>query len=143
RQMIGVHERKESRENEQVIVAGLDFAGSDETQVELTSAADLKPGGRDSVALTVGSVEWVTIHGLLQPKVKVLARYEWVNLHPNELLPTLLDLLQNKWKVNRVHCDATGIGSVGTATLAKALDGGSDTRVHAVKFTGSWEAQTR
>lgn len=144
RQVVGTHERKESRTNELQIVAGLDFAGSDETQVELTSAADLRPGGRDSVALAVGAVEWITIDGVVRaPKVRTLARYEWVNLHPAELLPTIYDLLQNKWKVNRVHCDATGVGSTGTATLARNMDGGSDTRVHAVKFTGSWEAQTR
>lgn len=143
RQMMGTHERKESRTDELVIVAGLDFAGSDETQIELASAANLRPGGRDSVALTVGNVEWVTVGSFVQPKVRVLARYEWVNLHPTELLPTLLDLLRDKWKVNRVHCDATGVGSTGTAMLAKALDGGTNTRVQAVKFTGSWEAQTR
>lgn len=143
RLMIGTHERRESRGDELQIVAGLDFAGSDETQVELTSAADLRPGGRDSVALRIGAVEWITVDGLLMPKVRTLATYEWVNLHPTQMLPTLFELLQNKWQVNRVHCDATGLGSMPTATLASRLDGGTDTRVHAVKFTGSWEAQTK
>lgn len=144
RQMIGTHDRASSRTSEIAIVAGLDFAGSDETEIDLSSVAALKPSGRDSVALTVGSVEWTTVGSLLRvPKVRVLARYEWTNQHPLDLLPTLLDLLQEKWQVNRVHADATGVGSTGVAALARAIDGGSDTRVHPVKFSGTWEAQTR
>lgn len=143
RQIIGDHSPSLSRTDETQVAAGLDFAGADETQIELVSAADLKPGGRDSVALTIGAVEWVTAGGVRLPKVRVLARYEWVNLHPTELMHTLYDLLQNKWQVDRVHCDATGLGGPLTATLARNIDLGTDTRVHPVKFTGTWETQTR
>jgi hypothetical protein len=55
----GDHERQERRANERQIVAGLDFAGADEEVAGLMSLAD--PTGRDSVALTIGAVEWVRI----------------------------------------------------------------------------------
>ena len=140
RQSIGDHPRKEQRGSESVIVAGLDWAGADES-AELVSLATLSK--RDSVALVIGSVTWnKPMPGVTEPVLRILARYEWVNVHPLSMHATLYDLLQNKWRVNRLHADATGIGATGTALLAKALDNDTGRRVQPVTFDGNWNTHT-
>lgn len=79
--MIGSHSRQERRTNEPLIVAGLDFAGADERAGELVSMATAS--ARDSVALSVAAVKWVPMaDGILLPHIRVLNRYEWVNVNP-------------------------------------------------------------
>lgn len=141
RSIVGEHERREKRSKEAQVVAGLDFAGADEGAGDLVSLAS--ESARDSVALTIGGVEWASIAvGLVVPYVRILDRYEWINVNPVALHTTLYDILWNKWRVNRVHCDATGIGSASTAFLAEALNRGSD-RVQAITFDGAWATSTR
>ncbi|MFN8468567.1 MAG: hypothetical protein U0X20_23615 [Caldilineaceae bacterium] len=141
RQMIGDHQRQERRSGQAMIVAGLDFAGADE---EAAEAVSLSTGSkRDSVALTIGAVQWIKIvEGVRVPMVRVLARYEWVNVHPLSIHTTLYDILHQRWQVNRVHADATGIGTTGAAMLSKALDGGTGKRVIARTFDSAWNTQT-
>lgn len=140
RQMVGDHDRKEQRTNESIIVAGLDWAGADES-ADLISLTTLSK--RDSVALTIGMVTWnKPVAGVMEPVVRVLARYEWTNVHPLSLHNTLYELLQTKWRVNRLHADATGIGATGAAMLAKALDHESGRRVQPVTFDSNWNTQT-
>ena len=140
RQMIGTHERKDQRSGESVIVAGLDWAGADES-ADLVSLTNLSK--RDSVALTIGAVTWnKPMPGVTEPVVHILARYEWVNVHPLSMHATLYDILQNKWKINRLHSDSTGIGATGTALLAKALDHESGRRVQGITFDGNWTVHT-
>jgi hypothetical protein len=95
------------------------------------------------VALVVGSVQWVKeSEGLWVPLVRILARYEWTNVHPLSIKATLYDILQRKWRVNRLHSDATGIGATGTLELAKALDAETGKRVQPVTFDGAWKTHT-
>jgi hypothetical protein len=139
RQMIGDHPRGRKRTNEAEIVAGLDFAGADEQVSEMISLSERT--GRDSVALSIGQVDWVVIAaGIVEPVVKILDRYEWVNVHPTSLHTTLHKILNDDWRVDRLHCDATGIGEVPTAYLARALGG---QRVAAIKFDSAWTTQSR
>lgn len=142
RLMVGEHERQDRRRREAQIVAGLDFAGADELSGDLVS---LGTGSeRDSVALTIGAVEWIRVaEGVIVPHVRILDRYEWVNLNPVSLHTALYDILWNRWRVNRVHCDATGIGATSTAFLAQALNLGGLERVAGVTFDGAWKAHTR
>lgn len=141
RQMMGEHERKEERGTESIIVAGLDWAGADEDAGEIASL--MRQSKRDSVALVVGSVAFAKeTEGLYVPVVRVLARYEWTNVHPLSVKATLYDILQRKWRVNRLHSDATGIGATGTLELAKALDAESGKRVQGVVFDGAWSTHT-
>lgn len=141
RQMMGDHSRKEERESESIIVAGLDWAGADEDAGEISSL--MRQSKRDSVALSVGAVSFVKeTEGLYVPVVRALARYEWVNVHPLSLKATLYDILQRKWRVNLVHSDGTGIGATGTLELGKALDAGTGKRVTAVTFDGAWKTHT-
>lgn len=140
--MLGTHKRAEQRTAQRQIVAGIDFAGADEVAGELVSLASAS--ARDSVAVTVGAVEWLTVaEGLTVPRVEILARYEWTNVNPVTIHTALYELLANKWKVNKVHCDATGIGSASTAFLQSALDKHGDGRVTGVTFDGAWTSHTR
>lgn len=139
--MLGDHTAQTNRTTQSQIVAGLDFAGADESAGELISITS--GSKRDSVALTVGAVTWnKVIAGVVEPTVRILARYEWVNVHPLSLNNALYQLLATTWKVSRVHCDATGIGATGTALLAKQLDPANAGRVVARTFDGSWNTQT-
>lgn len=140
--MIGQHARREKREHETQVVAGLDFAGADEQTEELVSLASVSK--RDSVALSIGAVDWVQIvEGLVVPYVRCLARYEWVNVNPISLHTVLYQLLHDTWRVDRVHADATGIGETGTALLAASLNRANRERVIAIKFDSAWNTHTR
>lgn len=144
RQIVGTHERRHFRENEMLIVAGLDFAGSDESAGDLETI--MTTGGkRDSVTLTIASVIWKNIkpgETTQWPLVRVLDRYEWVNVRPDALHDTLVDIIDNKWQANRVHCDATGIGETSTAFLRAALPYGAG-RVFGQKFDAGWATHSR
>lgn len=138
--MIGGHVRQASRIQEGQIVAGLDFAGADEENAMVSLGG---PSKRDSVALSVGAVEWVQLAaGLQVPFIRILARYEWVNMNPIALQTLLYELLAERWKVDRVHCDATGIGSTATAFLAAAINKGRRERVAPITFDGAWNTST-
>ena len=140
--MAGQHRRQERRGSEAQIVAGLDFAGADEQAGDLSSL--MTGSSRDSVALSVGVLDWVRLaDGIVEPHVRCLARYEWTNVHPATLHGALYEILWNRWKVDRVHCDNTGIGATGTALLASAINRPKRERVIGVTFDGGWEAHTR
>ncbi|MEM7348965.1 MAG: hypothetical protein AAF485_32455, partial [Chloroflexota bacterium] len=88
--------------------------------------------------------------GLSSPHVRILARYEWTNVRPDSLHSALYEILVNRWKVNRLHSDATGIGATGTALLKKAIEGdilsyGSPhpQRVVPVTFDAGWQVHSR
>lgn len=135
--------RETKREWQPVVVAGLDFAGADESAGELVSLATANQ--RDSVALTIGMVDWIRIaEGLIVPTVRCLARYEWVNQNPVSLHTALYEILWNRWRVNRVHCDATGIGATSTAFLANAINKpGREPVVIPVTFDSAWNTHTQ
>lgn len=138
RLMVGEHPRRMSRTDEQWIVAGLDFAGADE-KAGLTMLEALS--GRDSVALTIAEVHSVQIAtGLFGVSVRYLDRYEWTNISPVSLHTALFEILQNRWNVDLLHCDATGIGESSTAFLATAL---GQERVNAIKFDSAWNTHSR
>lgn len=142
RLMLGSHERQERRSDQAQIVAGLDFAGADEEIHEIASLNDAS--GRDSVALSIGAVEWVkVIEGLILPYVRCLARYEWTNVNPVTLHSTLYEILANRWKVNRCHADGTGIGATSTAFLANAINkAGREPVIVAKVFDGALALHT-
>lgn len=142
KQIIGDHSRKERRSNEIHIVAGLDFAGADEETEDMISLANFSK--RDSVALSIGELEYIEIaDGVVLPSIRVLDRYEWVNVPPTSLHSTLYDILHHKWKVDLLHSDATGIGETGTHLLVKALNKHGQDRITPVKFDSAWNVHTR
>lgn len=141
--MIGNHPRQDRRKEESLIVAGVDFAGADEELSDIVSLATAS--ARDSVGLTVGAVVWVKVaDGLMLPRIRTLARYEWVNVNPVTLHNALYELLWSRWRVNLCYCDATGIGATGTAMLAKAINKmGQAERVQGITFDSAWNTQTQ
>jgi hypothetical protein len=142
KQIIGDHPRQHRRQNNKIIIASLDFAGADEETEQLVSLVNFSR--RDSVALAIGELEFVQVAaGIILPLVKILDRYEWVNVPPANLHTTLYDILRRKWNVDRLHSDATGLGETGTTLLARALNKGQRERVVAVKFDAAWNAHTR
>lgn len=139
--MIGDHERQERRRDEAQIVAGLDFAGADEELDDLVSLATAS--ARDSVGLTIGAVTWTRLaEGLYVPHVRTLNRFEWVNVPPLSLHNTLYEILHNRYRVDLVFTDATGIGATGTHLLKQALDLPSAERVQGKTFDSAWNLQT-
>ena len=147
RTMASDHTRAERRTSEAQIVAGLDFAGADESANDLSSLLNPTASSRDSVALTVGSVTWVRIaEGIIEPVIRILARYEWCNIPPDSLHTLLYEILWRRWKIDRVHCDGTGIGATGTAFLKKAIDQPNmedhNARVRAIVFDSGWNVQS-
>jgi hypothetical protein len=145
--MVGEHARQIQRGSEAQIVAGVDFAGAAETATLVSLGS---PSSRDSVALSIGAVDWQTLlvggddtaGKLLVPRIRLLARYEWVNVNPVTLHSTLYEILWQRWKVDRVHCDATGIGATSTAFLAAAINKAGRERVQGVTFDSAWATQT-
>lgn len=143
RLMLGDHEAANRRTNQGQIVAGLDFAGADEDAGDL-EALLRTASARDSVALTIGELHWMRIaDGIEEPVIKILDRYEWLNIHPTALHSQLYEILWNRWRVDRVHCDATGLGETGTAFLQRAVNKPNRERVVGIKFDAAWTAQTR
>lgn len=148
--MIGSHARQSQRTSEAQIVAGIDFAGADETATLVSLGGQ---SSRDSVALSIGAVDWQSLTRaqaddkapaqLLVPRLRILARYEWVNVNPVTLHSALYELLANKWRANRVHCDNTGIGATSTAFLAAALNKHGREIVEPVTFDGAWSTHTK
>ncbi|MFZ1752730.1 MAG: hypothetical protein WBO46_15015 [Caldilineaceae bacterium] len=140
--MAGGHAPRQRRSNESQVVAGLDFAGSDENAGDI--AALLAGSSRDSVALTIGELHWTVIaDGVYEPVVRILTRYEWVNVHPASLHGALYRILWQEWRVDRCHCDETGIGETNTRLLQQAINRPGRERVVGVKADGAWNADTR
>lgn len=141
RLLAGEHARRDRRTTEQWIVAGLDFAGADETVGMPLETTYQK---RDSVALTIAMAEEVRLMaGLSAVRVRFLERYEWTNVPIASLHGVLFEILEGRWQVDRLHCDATGIGEASTSFLATALRGRGDDRVGAIHFDGAWTTSTR
>lgn len=142
RLMAGDHQPRERRTNEKQIVAGLDLAGADENAGSLEAL--IEGSNRDSVALTVGELHWVALmDGVVEPMVTVVARYEWQNIHPVSLHSALYQLVAERWKIDRLHVDETGIGETVTRFLQSALNRPGYERVIGVKFDSAWNADTR
>lgn len=143
RQMIGQHERRTARTDEPLIVAGIDIAGADEDANDLASLLD-PSSGRDSVVVTIAAVYWrPVVPGSAEqwPEILLLDRYEFQNQRPESTHHALIDILENKWRADRIHCDATGIGATSTAFLRAALRHGRR-RVNEVKFDSAWNTHT-
>lgn len=147
--MAGDHLPRQRRTNEKQIVAGLDFAGADEDAGDM-EAMMRRASSRDSVALSIGELHWVRVAaGIVEPLVLCVARYEWVNTPPLSLHGQLFEILENRWKVDLVHVDETGIGETGTRLLQQAINRGVRPhqtlrqRVVGVKFDATWSTHTQ
>lgn len=130
-QLAGTHERTSMPETGASYAAGLDIAGGDD---ETAPRA-----GRDSTVLTIGRLVFPDAAALVQePRVEIVEHIAWTGESHERLLPRLIDLLRDAWRVERVSVDATGIGETIARMLAAALGAA---RVETVKFTAERKSE--
>jgi hypothetical protein len=136
-QLAGAHERLRAPVAGEDYAAGLDLAGGD---ADAPTGAEAASGaGHDATVLTVGRLVYPPTGALVaEPRVEIIEHYAWTGVPHETLLPQLIDLLRNVWRVHRVGVDATGLGETAARLLAAALGG---SRVDAVKFTAESKSQ--
>lgn len=138
-QLEGWHERIATPVSGESYVAGLDLAGGDDgddgalsTARTAASRANVA-GGRDSTVLTIGRLVYGADAAFsADPRVEIVEHYAWTGEPHERLLPRLIDLLRDVWRVDRVAVDATGLGETVARMLTAAL---GSARVDGVKFT--------
>jgi hypothetical protein len=127
-QLEGRHARMASPVAGEAYVAGLDIAGGDDEGASRAAAS-----GRDATVLTIGRLVYAESAALVtEPRVEIVEQVAWTGEPHDTLLPRLVDLLRDTWRVRSVAVDATGIGETTARLLASAL---GESRVDAVKFT--------
>ena len=126
-QLEGAHERERTPVAGAAYVAGLDLAGGDD-------AGGARPNAsRDATVLTIGRLVYAETGALVSdPRAEIVEHYAWTGEPHETLLPRLIDLLRDVWRVTAVAVDATGIGETTSRLLATAL---RSARVEGVKFT--------
>jgi phage FluMu gp28-like protein len=87
----------------------------------------------DATVLTIGRVVFdSTAAWSVEPRIEIVEHVDWSGEPHDTLLPRLIDLLRNVWRVERVAVDATGLGETIARVLSAAL---GESRVTGVKFT--------
>ncbi|MBI2724013.1 MAG: hypothetical protein HYX50_03025 [Chloroflexi bacterium] len=125
-QLAGTHARLSAPVAGEAYVAGLDLAGGDDPGAPPSRT-------RDATVLTVGRLSYAGA-GVLsdEPRVEIIEHYAWTGEPHETLLPRLVDLLRETWRVRRVAVDATGLGETTARLLAQAP---GSLQVDAVKFS--------
>jgi hypothetical protein len=130
-QLQGAHERVSQPVAGEHYVAGLDLAGGDD--------AASTNAGRDATVLTIGRIIMPAADAVVQePRVEIVEHMVWTGEPHERLLPRLLDLLGETWRVTSVGVDATGLGETIARVLKQSL---RHARVDAVKFTAESKSQ--
>lgn len=130
-QLAGTHPRAPAPEPGTCYVAGLDIAGGDG---EREARA-----GRDSTVLTLARLAFPGAAAPVQePRAEIVEHIAWTGEPHERLLPRLIDLLRDVWRVERVAVDATGLGETMARMLVAAL---GEPRVAAVKFTAERKSE--
>jgi hypothetical protein len=143
-QLAGDHDRRSSPAYGETYVAGLDLAGGDDVPQPSDVARDVHPEppvrrGRDATVLTLGRLVYPVASALVQePRVEIVEHVAWTGEPHETLLPRIIDLLRDVWRVQRVAVDATGLGETSARLLAHALGAA---RVDAVKFSAETKSQ--
>ncbi len=132
-QLEGHHDRIAHPLAGESYVAGLDLAGSDDAPSPSGVVHATGSGGRDSTVLTIGRLVYADALAFsADPGVEIVEHYAWTGEPHETLLPRLIDLLRNVWRVEHVAVDATGLGETAARMLGVALGA---SRVEGVKFT--------
>jgi hypothetical protein len=130
-QLAGHHERLQQPRRADGYVAGLDLAGSADDPARVD--------GHDSTVLTIARLVYPPRDALVtEPRVEIVEHYVWTGEPHETLLPRLIDLLHNVWRVFHVAVDATGLGE----TIGRLLDAAlGRSIVVPVKFTAERKSQ--
>ena len=133
-QLAGAHERIAQPRAGEAYVAGLDLAGGEDIDLDDEGTARRAPTpGRDATVLTIGRLVHAEAGAFVaEPRVEIVEHVAWTGEPHEALLPRLIDLLRDVWRVQRVAVDATGLGETAARLLRTAL---GVTRVDDVKFT--------
>ncbi len=112
----------------------LDVAGQDEARMNdlpgESGGAPLSNPGRDSVSLTICSIDLGTLPTLLAPTYRFVHRQQWTGENHLHVFSLLQNLVQT-WNPQYIVIDASGVGEGLYAMLNKAFPG----RVLPVKFS--------
>ncbi len=108
----------------------LDVAGQDEARMNLGDDSPLTNPGRDSVSLTIATIDLSTLATLQAPTYRFVNRMQWTGLNHLVIFGKLQNLIQT-WNPQHIVMDATGVGEGLWAMLDKAFP----TRVTPVKFS--------
>jgi hypothetical protein len=149
--LCGTHPRQSQPASGEAYVAGLDLAGgesADDADVAGVGAGLAPPASigcgpptsrasatsrRDSTVLTIARLAYPEAGAVIrEPRVEIIEHYAWTGAPHEALLPGLIDLLRDVWRVRRVAVDATGLGETAARLIAVAL---GTSRVDQVKFT--------
>jgi len=142
--LCGTHPRQSQPASGEVYVAGLDLAGGadDEDGGAATragaagraaTASASMSSRRDSTVLTIARLAYPESGAIIrEPRVEIVEHCAWTGAPHETLLPGLIDLLRDVWRVRRVAVDATGLGETAARLIAVALGA---SRVEQVKFT--------
>jgi hypothetical protein len=108
----------------------LDVAGQDEARMSLDESAPLSNPGRDSVSLTIATVDLSSLAALQAPTYRFVNRQQWTGQNHLVIFGKLKSLAES-WQPQYIVIDATGVGEGLWALLDKAFPG----RVIPVKFS--------
>jgi hypothetical protein len=133
-QLAGAHMRLRAPAAGETYVAGLALAGGDDpASNDPDGQAGSPRSGRDATVLTLGRIVQPAVDALVrEPRVEIVEHLAWTGELHETLIPRLVDLLRDTWRVSSVAVDATGLGETAARLIAQALGA---QRVRAVKFT--------
>ncbi len=135
-QLAGTHPRRARPGPGDIYLAALDVAGEEED--EPVQGGEFKPfAKRDSAVLTIARgvvATSIDAPGVQETQLQLVQHYAWTGRKHRELIPQLVDLLKNVWRVRHVVVDATGIGASTASFITGALGAA---RVTAFDFTAT------
>jgi hypothetical protein len=108
----------------------LDIAGQDEARMNMDETAGLSNPGRDSVSLSIASIDLSTLETLQAPTYRFVNRQQWTGQNHLVIFGKLKSLVES-WQPQHIVMDATGVGEGLWAMLDKACPG----RVIPIKFS--------
>ncbi|MFH1185740.1 MAG: hypothetical protein V1755_12000 [Chloroflexota bacterium] len=117
-------------------VFALDVAGQDEATFHSPEEQMLRNPGRDSVSLTIASVDLSAMDTLQAPIFRIVRRVQWTGLNHLAVFGKLSALV-DQWGPQHIVVDATGVGE----GLWAMLDKRYPTRVLPVKFSAQKKSE--
>ena len=128
--MQGDQEAQSSKLEGQSYAFLLDVAGQDEALMTTEDSGPLTNPGRDSVSLTIASIDISSLDTLQAPTYRFVNRQQWTGQNHLVIFGQLKSLAES-WKPQYIVMDATGVGEGLWAMLDKAFPG----QVMPVKFS--------
>ncbi len=108
----------------------IDVAGQDEARMSVDGEGPLNHPGRDSISLSIVSVDLSTLETLQAPTYRVLSRKQWTGFNHLSVFGQV-KALGDVWKPQHFVVDATGVGEGFWALLDRSFP----KRVIPVKFS--------